>query len=300
MQLSAKLKPMAVVEIVDAALSAYSDQAWNFFLLSSATNLPLALLLLGYFHVTTFLSRKFALEEYLPILLVASGAVAAGLLLWSVGRGGLSLAVFEALQGNTPAPRACWKEGFRKALPFAFAGLVPLVSVWFGSLFLLGPGLWVGTSFCLARSAVASEQLEFFASLRRSQQLIRGFRFKALCLQLFFGLVWLLAFVNLFLLVQALLQLGHALFDLEVSFLASFLSYRNGAYLLVLNLLLFVLLDPWKVCLDSLFYLDVRTRTEGVDLQLRLEALEAAWEKDTPGRQGLAARIPWRRTVAGG
>ena len=79
--------------------------------------------------------------------------------------------------------------------------------------------------------------------------------------------------LNLHLLIEFVLNSVAGLLGMDTSGIRPFVTFTNLSYTLGLLSLTFVLLDPLKSAADAVFYLDLRIRREGADLQERLGAL---------------------------
>ncbi len=93
----------------------------------------------------------------------------------------------------------------------------------------------------------------------------------ALLLAMMRGLLWVFAVLNLHLLAGFALWAIENLGGFDVAYLSLLMSLDNSAYFLALVLLARCLLSPFNEAANYLFFLDVRTRTEGLDLWNRVE-----------------------------
>lgn len=102
------------------------------------------------------------------------------------------------------------------------------------------------------------------------------------------GLIGLL--LNLYLAVLGVLYSGRSLLGLDIAFLDSFLSLENTFVLLVIAASAVLLLEPLRVALSALAYIDARVRQEGLDLQLAVDEAVRASEKRQGSRFGPVSR----------
>lgn len=268
-----RLRPLGNLEVLDAAWLTVRLHWAEFYAVSSAGTLPIALLLMGYF---LWLGR---------LVGDANGArFYAGTLLWAVlmtaawtwngiARGALTHMVLAVARGQEPNPRRSWGAAFRTAASHAYVALVAFGVLYAAGTLLVVPAFFLLAGWWVARPAVMEEERAFGGALRRSWKLTEGYRIRSLGLWLLFALVGTVALLNLHLLVKFTLGTAAEFLGLDFSSLLPQLNLRNQAYTMFLAGLVLMLLDPVKTIADTLFYLDLRIRREGADLLERLRSL---------------------------
>src|SRR5204862_3303154 len=85
------------------------------------------------------------------------------------------------------------------------------------------------------------------------------------------GMLLLFAFLNLHFLGSFALWAAESLGGFDVAYASVICSLDNGAYALVLLLISWCLLVPFNEAANYLFFVDARTRFEGLDLWNRVQ-----------------------------
>lgn len=269
-------RPLETVEILDAAL-VLARQNWSRYLALSATGgLPLVLLVLGYRWWLGRLTVEHA-QSYFWLGTLAWALLMTGAwLLHGLGRGALTVAVLRHSRGEPVTFRESWREALRsRGTLFFLAALVESGVGWLSSCFLM-PAVWAISGWMIARPVALDEGQPYTSALHRSSALLGPYRGKAISIWSLFVILYLLAGLNLFFLVQYSLLALQTLLGLDLSATLQTVDAGNYPYLLFVGLLLFMLLDPLKTCADVVLYHDVRIRREGADLEQRLRSFRTA------------------------
>jgi Domain of unknown function (DUF4129) len=168
--------------------------------------------------------------------------------------------------------------------------MVCLVSTWFpGALrvvavVVLGLITIVMSLFGLSRHpSFAAGKPRFWRAVRYGLRASGQDFGRALLLVSVRGLLLLFAIFNLHLFGSFLLWAGENLGGFDVAYLGVLCSLGNSAYLLALALLAWCLLSPFNEAANYLFFMDVRTRFEGLDLWNRVEDLFPAIQRGKAG-----------------
>lgn len=299
------LRPLTTPEALDAAILVLS-RSWPRYLgISCAGTVPVAVLLLLYYHWVGTVTAGEEESYYWTGTLIWSGGMALAWMLLSVSRGALALAFLSDARALDEGPRpaggtttvpsaagpaggyperdgalpasapACWRAALREAPSLALVGALGTVASWVAAAAGIVGGLLPLSAWMAARPAVVDEQWRFVAAFERSSQLTRSYRGKAVRLWFTFLLIWAVALVNVYGLVELLLSAVNVFLGYDVSAWGAVLSARNPAYLLWLAAILFVFLDPLKTAAETAYYLDLRIRREGADLHERQRALSS-------------------------
>ncbi len=270
------LRPLNTVELLDAAWLVVRRHWLPLFAASTAGTVPVAVLTIGYF---LWLGRLVGEVENREFYQGTAWWALLMTLAWtvhSVSRAAVTRLALSALRGEPVDLRGAWGEARRAALGSAFVGLAGFSLAWAGATCLLAPGLMLVMGWWVARPVLLDERRPYVAALRRSWRLTEGYRLRSLGLWLLLVGVGALGILNLHLLLQLGLGVAADFLGLELSGLRPRLSLGNQAYTLFLAAVLLVLLDPIKTTIDALFYLDLRIRREGADLQGQLLRLRSA------------------------
>jgi len=187
------------------------------------------------------------------------------LILWSsiafpIASGATTYAISERYLGNNVTISEAMRRALSHFWSLSIAQITATIRVVFGFLLLIIPGILWMLSYSLIVPAIIVEGQRALPSLRRSRDLIRGYRGKAFCIVLV---------VNL---LQVVLAGG-------VNVIAGliFSSETGGGAILnsALNNLLSIFLTPLGIIAAILLYYDMRIRKEGFDLEMLSRALVA-------------------------
>ena len=160
-----------------------------------------------------------------------------------------------AVLASQVTPR--WSDASRPVGGLAFALLA-------ASLMLFG--------FTLQPSFTAGKP-RFWRAVRDSIQATNMHFGRALSFVVLRSSLLIFAVLNLHLFGQFGLWVAEDLAGLDVAYLGVLCSLGNSAYLLILVLVAWCLLTPFNEALSYLFFVDVRTRQEGLDLWQRVQDL---------------------------
>jgi hypothetical protein len=169
-----------------------------------------------------------------------------------------------------------WGAGFLALSvlgPFGVAALAPLLAL----RGAIAPS-WLVRAACTEESGVWAW---LGAASDNGEQRGEGFVVELL---LSLGALGLTA--NLLVGVAFLLVLLRALLGIDLALLDQFLSFRNAFTLLAASLAALVLVEPLRVALGAIAYVDARVRSEGLDVRA---AIDAAIEHGTRRRAGAGA-----------
>jgi hypothetical protein len=220
------------------------------------------------------MSGKYQTVEYMLYLMVLSFLIALLFLMKGFAQGAGVWALTKRLnEGKFASLTASYQAIFGRIRSiFFFTGTFSCL-ILIGSVFLLIPIVWCAR-FIMGVPIIINEEIPYFDGFRRSRHLSQGILGKLIFVIFIFSLMWMLLFVNFFLGVKLGLELGRIFFNLNVAYLSAFFSLTNGFYLLFLNAVIFILLEPLKVAIITMIYFDARLRREGADILFRIEAVK--------------------------
>jgi hypothetical protein len=185
------------------------------------------------------------------------------MILWAsiafpIASGATTFAISERYLGNDVTIGDALRRGLSHFWPLSIAQITATIRVIFGFFLLVIPGILWMLSYVLIVPVILVEGQKGMASLRRSRELIKGYRGKAFCI---------LLIVNL---LQLVLMGG-------VGFISGiFLSSETGSGSILgsaLNNLLSIVFTPLGIIAAILLYYDMRIRKEGFDLEMLSRAL---------------------------
>lgn len=283
-------RPLPLLDLIDAALTAVRQRPRPLVTLALVYTVPVAL-------VNGWLSRDNvagaswlqALAEPTTgggVLPWADAVLVAHLLNWlsiAFCGVGVSRIVNGWLLGQDRSVSDALRYTARRAWVIGGAFIIIHVVELIGFVLLIVPGLWSVVAFSLVSPIIAAEEgISPVAAIRRSVRLVRrGFGGAA-------GLVILVGVVGLFigLAISALPDIGASLIG----------DSRAWPLLAMSQILSGMLLMPFTAAAMCLLYLDRRFRTEGLDLELRLNAVAGFASQDL----GDATASPRRRDLVTG
>jgi len=185
------------------------------------------------------------------------------LILWAsiafpMASGATTYAISERYLGNPVTIGDALRRGLSHFWPLSIAQINATIRVMFGFLLLIVPGILWMLSYSLIVPVILIEGQKAIPSLRRSRDLIKGYRGKTFCI---------LLVVNL---LQLVLAGG-------VGVIAGMLfSSQGGSGAILssaLNNLLSIFLTPLGIIAAILLYYDMRIRKEGFDLEMLSRAM---------------------------
>jgi hypothetical protein len=175
-----------------------------------------------------------------------------------IASGATTYAISERYLGNEVTIGGALRRGLRHFLPLSIAQITATIRVLIGLFLLIVPGILWMLSYSLIVPAILIEGQRAIASLRRSSELVRGYRGKVF---------WVLLIVNL---LQAVLAVGVGM----ISNLLFGAASASGEILdSALGNLLSIFLTPLGIIAAILLYYDMRIRKEGFDLEMLSRAL---------------------------
>jgi len=185
------------------------------------------------------------------------------MILWAsiafpIASGATTFAISERYLGNDVTIGDALRRGLSYFWPLSIAQITATIRVIFGFFLLIIPGILWMLSYSLIVPVILVEGQKAIPSLRRSRDLIKGYRGKAFCIVLIVNLLQLvlLGGVNL---------IAGMFFDSETG---------SGSILSsALNNLLSIFLTPLGIIAAILLYYDMRIRKEGFDLEMLSRAL---------------------------
>jgi hypothetical protein len=258
------------VEVRPRTTGEILDDAWRLALADA----PLLLVLNGLFLVPALAVLLLLLTQPVPagaarIVLPLLAAVL--IPLTGVGSGACQELFRLRAERKPVKAMACLGAALRRGVAHSAARCAAVLGVFGGGVCFLVPGLGVWMTTATAHALIAGARGGAFADLH---DLGREGRFapgKTAAVVLSRAPLLLFAFVNLHLLVQAILWVAGNLAGFDVGFVSLQLDLGNRAYFLAVLFLSWLLLAPSFEAANYLLYLDTRTRQEGLDLQYRVQ-----------------------------
>jgi hypothetical protein len=186
---------------------------------------------------------------------------------------GFGAAVLQAgndLAGRTLSLREAWMQSGSRFWAAAGAGILYMVLVLLGTLFLIVPGIYLSIRLALSGHALFLEGAGSWTAISRSDELMRGAFWRGAGV----ALVVLVVNMGLGTVSTVLQEVGSLFVDDEGELGAGF--YTLTAVSFVAATIIGLLLTPLFTLLYTHFYWDLRVRKEGLDLDTQLSRLETA------------------------
>jgi hypothetical protein len=247
------LEAMNVGMILDKAIHLYTR---NFLLLIAITAIPQVIYAVGTMALTSGASAGPA-AGLVGLVLILLSAVVNG-----IGGGAMTMVVGSRYLGKDITFGSAYLAALRKAGPLIGGALLAILFIFLGLMGFVIPGLVLAVSYCLIAPAIMLEGVTGARSLKRSRQLIKGYRWQAF---LIYFLYWVALYVGI-LVVAVIVSLIMRLGLPE--------TWQRYSILLITPVVT-VLLGPFSAVLSVLLYYAQRIRKESFDLAFLAEAMAA-------------------------
>lgn len=265
---STQLRPLAVGEILDVAIKAYSGNARTLITIGAVVGIPFELLS-GLIQLSTIssadqVSGVFTFQTGAATLdytraRVAGAVVTAliGAVVTLVVTAATVKAVSDAYLGTAPSARDSLRFAARRIGSLLWLYVVLAIGLTLAFVALIGPGVWLYVAWSVATPVLLIEGLGGTAALRRSFRLVRGrwwpVAFTLLVAHLAVGVVSGL--------VLALLLIVPHTIDGSSILLAVIGSTVAGSVTVAV-------VQPVQSAIITILYFDLRVRQDGFDLAL--------------------------------
>ena len=268
-----ELRPMSVVELVDGAFEIYSR---HFAAL-------LAVVLPGYLLLGAGLLVFVSFAEIPPpqytggfLFYFLGGGVIAVLLMASyVSHGAGVYYLYRAEAGLPVSAAEAMVRSIRHAGTLILIAAVSYMTAGVAAMVLVVPGIAAYSLFALCTPVVMVENIGYMNAVKRGYRMLRDFFGRAFKAHLLLAVLWLLALLTLHAMVHLGLMIARSFLDLEVGLLSNAFTLANMTYLAFLNVIILLGASGVLCGLSVLLYIDVRVRTEGIDIERKIEELPA-------------------------
>ena len=252
-----RFEPMTTGALLDRAFRLYTGNFSLMLGITAGAYVPFYLIMLALqssigVHFQSLIGALSALLFQL-LFLIFWASIA-----FPIASGATTYAISERYLGNDVTIGDALLRGLSHFWPLSIAQITATLRVLIGFLLLIIPGILWMLSYSLIVPAILIEGQRALPSLRRSSELVRGYRGKVF---------WVLLIVNLLQLVLA----GGV--DMISHFLFSSASASGELLGAALGNLLSIFLAPLGIIAAILLYYDMRIRKEGFDLEMLSRAL---------------------------
>lgn len=179
-----EIRPMSLGEILDAGFRLLRDHFATLFGLAALVYVPLGLLEL-------VVSLETADASGSPVATIVAGVLY--LLVLSVGlpliAAAITLALGAVYLGRPLPARAALRRSWTKVMPLAGTSLLAYIFIGLGLLLLVVPGIWLAFAYFVTSQVVVLEDLSGRAALRRSSDLMKGWKGRGFLISLVAGVL---------------------------------------------------------------------------------------------------------------
>lgn len=269
--MSVNLKPMSLGDIINYTFRILWRRLFTFYKLMAWIYIPLGLLfsLFSYlfmwepFFSSLYDIYSFSFENILRMYAFFILYSIIQQALYPLAQGG----VIMATAGNFYEREVTFREAIGQLfsnslwLKLIILGLAISISVFFGSLFFILPGIFLSIVFYLAINAAVLEGKSPWSAMVRSWELVFKDFGKVFLIFLLMGIITSII-TTIFLLPNFLISIVSIFLNWDISILTTVMSF--------LVVVLEVFAAPIPVIASTLLYLDLRMRHEGTDLEQRI------------------------------
>lgn len=268
-----ELRPMSVLELIDGALEICSRHGAALLVVV----LP-AYLLLGAALLVVVSFAEFPPPEYgggFGFYFLAGGVISALLFLTNLGHGAGVYYLYRAEAGVPVSPAEALAKALRHAGSLVLVAAVTFAAAGMAALVFVIPGIAVYSLFAVCTPVVMVEDVGYMRGLKRGYRILRDFFGRAFKAHVVLCLLWIAVFFTLHATAHISLLIARSFFDMEVGLASNALSLLNLTYVAFLNVVVMFGAAGPLCALAVLIYVDARVRTEGIDIERRIEALPA-------------------------
>lgn len=272
-----RLRPLAIGEIVDTAVSIYRAHAVSLLRIVALIIVPLQALafVVGVAtidHPDQIFGGGFDGESARQTDVMSGGEVVGNIVVSILSTVAVMLTVAacfratsSAYLGTEPDPRESLRYAWSRIGSLIWLLIIMSFLLFFAFLALFVPGVWLSVSWSMAIPVILVEQARGWGALKRSYNLVRGRWWQTLlALIVAFVLAAIVQFVLAFL-VGLVVIVG----DTDSVVLAVFLNTVTSAISSIVT-------TPFIAAIFVLVYYDLRVRKEGYDLELMASGLGEA------------------------
>ena len=265
-----ELRPLGVVELVDGGLEMCSRH----FGALAVLILPGYLLLgAGLLLLATFAEVPPPAFANVPFYYLLAAVVAFLLLLSHVGHGAGVYYLYRAETGQPVSTGEALSRALRRGSSLLTVAAVAYTLAGIGALLCAVPGVAAFSLFALCGPVVMVEDTGHISALKRGYRMLRESAGRAFKSYLLVGVIWIIGLLSLHGLIHIGLLLSRGLFGIDVGLLTNAFAFSNFTYLAFLSVMVLLGTAALMCAMSVLLYIDVRMRTEGIDIERRIEML---------------------------
>ena len=248
------LRPRSVTELVDAAFQVLRANYGQLIVCSAIAYVPMLLLRLFVIGDTSRFVDGEATVLPTGFLVTTLWTALGSLVTYALMSGVLVVLTSQAYLGDTVDVGLAVRRVIPRVIPLLVASLIRSVLFIIGLILVLVPGFWVAARYFAVIPAIVLEDAGTLRSFSRSAVLSRGRKWHVLGTLLLVTIIYYLLVVGVSL-IGALA--GNFVVQTMVSSIGTILVY------------------PVVAITEALLYYDARIRSEGLDIELMTDALDA-------------------------
>ena len=248
------LRPRSVTELVDAAFQVLRANYGQLIVCSAIAYVPMLLLRLFVIGDTSRFVAGEATVLPTGFLVTTLWTALGSLVTYALMSGVLVVLTSQAYLGDTVDVGLAVRRVIPRVIPLLVASLIRSVLFIIGLILVLVPGFWVAARYFAVIPAIVLEGAGTLRSFSRSAELSRGRKWHILGTLLLVTIIYYLLVVGVSL-IGALA--GNFVVQTMVSSIGTILVY------------------PVVAITEALLYYDARIRSEGLDIELMTDALDA-------------------------
>jgi hypothetical protein len=265
-----ELRPMGAIELVDGGLAMCSRHFGALVLVVLPGYLVLGA---GVILLVSFAELPPAAFVSGPFYYFFAAIVSFLLLVSHVGHGAGVYYLYCAETGRPVGPGEALARAMRKSGSLVMAGAVSYALAGLGALLCAVPGIAAYSLFALSAPVVMVEDGAHVSALRRGYRMLRESAGRTFKSYLLVAVIWLIGVLSLHGMIQIGLLMGGGLFGLDVGLLSNAFALSNLTYFAFVSIVVLLGMACLLCAMSVLLYIDVRMRTEGIDIERRIETL---------------------------
>ena len=248
------LRPRSATELVDAAFQILRSHYGQLVVCSAIAYVPMLLLRLFVIGDTTrFLSGDPAMAQA-GMLLTTLWTLLGSLVTYSLMSAVLVVLTAQAYLGDQVDVGTAVRRVIPRVVPVLLASIIRSVLFIIGFILFIVPGFWVLARYFAVVPAIVLEEAGTLRSFSRSAELSRGRKWHILFTLLLVTIIYYLLVVGVSLIGAVT---GNFVLQTTISSVGAILVY------------------PVVAITEALLYYDARIRSEGLDIELMTDALDA-------------------------
>lgn len=258
----------SVVELIDQAATLLRVSGLGIAWIASLTSVPVAI---GSFWLLRELTHGVSDWQSLG---PRTAVIAALLWLRHIGQGAATWGLTQVVRGSAISAARAFRAAIAEAPSLFFIGATRWIAVNFVGLFLAVPAAWLGGRWAAALPVLFEERLRYGAAMRRSGELTGSSAARYFAAMLLVGLVFCGGILCVGLFANFAVRFGGFFIGFDADFAQAVMRPSHVQALAAYALGAWVLIEPFRLCLAYVTYLDAVARVEGADLSGRLAVLD--------------------------